>query len=709
MTTPLVIAALGLLVPVPEQARILTGGPLVAWNCLCMAILAPYIIVLFLGLGFFVVRASDERLASAEFYLLQFFAGAALAIFTGVGLGAASLLTPWITIPFCVIVVGWYLAQPRPALGTPRSPEAYLLAGLLGLSALVLLLVKGLLLDVATGDVPHLYLPLLADLHDRQTILLDPESPKLFWFLLVRGHGADMLLVSFAGPYVHQVLSIIYLLSVAALVHQIVARIATGWVLPGCAALIALWSSFIGLETGRFHYEVGAFLLFICWAGLLLVTKGAPAAATRALLLSVIAVGVIVPQAELLAAMFLTVSAGIAWFVAGLRGATIPLGIAIAGIISAALSLALNQLYLGIAEVNPSSVFVPFANVERFNQVSSMDLMAYVNNAQGIKYVGSSVAEIQAAAARLWTVLSALLFSADPIFYVLFIVGSAGLLCSEGPGWDRSDGNGPFIIGLGLSMASVLGLLTITSHGSLERMLSVRSVSTAIAAVILGVALAGLARRLGLARSLPRVATVLVIILAVVTAASQHREITRSRIARAWAFVSGRTGLVGASPAIGHLDPRLCLEVASHVPEDWRILPVNSALRFLPTCAYSPLLPSGKVVETLHPVFLPKYREVLLGPPQVAMEALRRYNVNAFYVENEKLDFFAHGQSPLFDEGSLRRNLDVLYVGPGYTLLTWKGEGAALTESQISSITALRERSRVVVREYWEGISALRR
>lgn len=713
MTAPFLVAALGLLVEVPPDVQFFSGGPLVVWNSLCLAVLAPYVVVAFVGMGALLVRPLDEGndLDAADLLMLQFFGGAALCVLIGVCLGAAGLLFPWISIPFLTGIIAWHFARQlaRPSRGrwTPSTAAEWLLVGLLGLSAVGLLLVKGIVLDATRGDIPQLYLPLLADLQNRHSLWLDPEQPKLFWFLLGRGHGADMLLVSFGGPTAHQVLSVVYLLSIAALVHRMAARLTTGWILPGCAALIAMWSSFIGLETGRFHYETGAFLLFVCWAGPLYATTKARAI-FRALVPAVMSIAIMVPQAAIIATAFLMAGAGAGWFAHGPRGIVRPLGVAAIGLGTAALSLLVNQIYLGIAEVNPIGVFMPLMNVERFRQISSLDLMVYVNNAQGIKYAGFSLLDIVAAAERFRAVLSSLFLAGNFWTYPAFIVACAVLLDVR-----RPRDKGPFIAGLGLSLLAIVSLITLTSHGSLERMLAFRSVATSLIAVSLIVPLAAVFRRHKLQdrfASLPSaiVAISLATLVATVVARSQG-EITRARLQGALAFVTGRIGLVGTSPSFGDLDSRRCGEVSRHVPPGWRILPVNSALRFLPTCAESPLLPSGRVIDTLHPVFLPDYGDVLLGPTPVSIAALRRHDVNAFYIESDRLDFWAQGQSPLFDSDSIQRNLDVLHVGADYILLTWKGLGVQISDRQVAAITELRNRSRVTEgsREYWDGIAAL--
>ena len=119
---------------------------------------------------------------------------------------------------------------------------------------------------------------------------------------------------------------------------------------------------------------------------------------------------------------------------------------------------------------------------------------------------------------------------------------------------------------------------------------------------------------------------------------------------------------------------------------------------------------TGRVVETLYTPFNRDYGTVLIGPVDDAMEALKARNINAFYVENNDLAFWAQGQSPLFDANSLRANFMALHEDPNYILLGWRdGANGELTDEQIGRITDLRELSRQSsgVGSYYVGIRDL--
>lgn len=60
IAAPLLVAALGLLIKVPADVLYLTGGRIVAWNSFCLVVLAPYIVLAFIGLGSTYVDAGED-------------------------------------------------------------------------------------------------------------------------------------------------------------------------------------------------------------------------------------------------------------------------------------------------------------------------------------------------------------------------------------------------------------------------------------------------------------------------------------------------------------------------------------------------------------------------------------------------------------------------------------------------------------------------
>ena len=198
--------------------------------------------------------------------------------------------------------------------------------------------------------------------------------------------------------------------------------------------------------------------------------------------------------------------------------------------------------------------------------------------------------------------------------------------------------------------------------------------------------------------------------LAVGLAYVQQGSEMKARFLDTVTYISGQRDPETAARLLGGLSSRRCEEVSAHVPVGWVILPVNGALSFTPACAFSPFLPEGRVVETLYTPFNRDYGTVLIGPVDDAMEALKAQNINAFYVENNDLAFWAQGQSPLFDANSLRANFIALHEDPNYILLGWReGANGEMTDEQIGRITDLRELSRQSsgAGSYYDGIRDL--
>lgn len=661
------ISALGLQVPIPAEVLLITGGNWVIWRSACMTGLAVCIPIFFVGVGSW-TRTND--------LLVRFFVGAALTNLVGVALGAFSLLIPVVTIPF--FVMGVFAAK----IDTPHvksikgvSLPILALGAVIVITAAATFLVKGIAFD-RQSDVAQLYFPMLDAARTRHTFWLDAEAPKLYWFLLTRGRGASLFFSSIAGGGVQQILSVIYLGALTGTVYSCVLMIVPRErLLALCAALIALLSAVSLQTTGRMHLEIGAFLLFIMWGS---------ARGGRELLwplvIVVAAVGIMVPQAAVLPALILAI--------AGIRKYA---GLICLSLASGVVSFGVNQLYLGIAEVNPSAVFLQFVNEPLFLKWSSLELMAYVNNAQGIAYGEGVISRAEA-------ILLAL-FKTDAWWvYPAFVI--AGGLFIQRP--ERIDWRVASL--LGLMFAAICLLLSFSSHGSLDRMLSFRSVVAPLVAVVMA---AALARYLSIQSITKRLGLWCVAGLAMVVAMSQGNSVLD--VAR---LESSAKVAVGIVDPVTYLDPRRCQEVDRLVPEGWKILPVNSALNFMPACAESPLLPAGRVIESLYPIFFKNYADVVVGPAEKTEDVLRRLAVNAFYFERNDLVFWAHGHSPLFDRATMAARLGVLHEGTDYIVLTWKElSNAALTEAQLDELDELRRKSRSApaTREYWVGVDALRR
>ncbi len=728
---PFLAAAAGVLHSPDLVERNITGGFHVAVVSGSMLLFAPYIVLFIMALGTAVFHPRNNSLPPSDMLLLQFFCGASLATFIGVGLGAIGLLTPAVTLPIMVLVLAAYFAYPKTpsnlraafSIPTRRGVARWVLVALW--SILVVTMIRFLLMEglVPEGgaDITQLYAPLLQEMQKTGSLWLNESSPRLFWFLLGRGRGVDMMMVSLGGSLAHQVVSVLYMAAIIGITYRWAYRLVPStkqWadlrpILATSVALIAAASQLTSESTGRFHFETGAFIFFVAWAGFLMVIVPGGKTLFPGIALALVALSCMVPQAQA-AVIGILVLVGIVGYLKVGRVALVrPALLAAIAAGSAALSLLWNWLYVGIPEVNPFAVFKHLVNGQRFEQFSSMELLTYVNNAQGITYAEPGLVGALSIVSRLPGEMIDSLPVVPNLALLVGIIAFVGLFVTLGPR-QRECHTKPrrlFTVGLVLLVLALAAILAFTSHGSVERMLAFRAVLGPLLLVALAVAVSGRLAVRSFSRCTRNTATSLIVGgLAVGLAYVQQGSEMKARFLDTVTYISGQRDPETAARLLGGLSSRRCEEVSAHVPVGWVILPVNGALSFTPACAFSPFLPEGRVVETLYTPFNRDYGTVLIGPVDDAMEALKAQNINAFYVENNDLAFWAQGQSPLFDANSLRANFIALHEDPNYILLGWReGANGELTDEQIGRITDLRELSRQSsgVGSYYDGIRDL--
>ncbi|MGB7542987.1 MAG: hypothetical protein WA373_14955 [Burkholderiales bacterium] len=421
LTAPAAAAALALQAEVPFRAMLFEGGARVFVGNLSEAVLFPYVAVIMLALGTLFlprpVRADDNRVAELDVQLVRFFSGAALLVLLGFGLGLARLLYPWVTIPiFCGILyvyflwnpdfvrhaVAWIFARDESiAHADGRDPFAQDVSALLRLAMLLvvlfLLLVKGIFLQLFISDDIQLYYPYLAEIRLQHGIWLDPAHPVYSSFLIGRGNGAHLFFASFTNQFFGQVLSIVYLVAIALVMHRAVSLMVPAdsdsalWrtareILPDCAMLLALVSPILSIDVAKYHLQTSAFVTFLSWSSLLFLLTG-PAQARwlfRMLLPVAIAIPIMLPQYQAMATVSLAIAAIAVHLVRGKAAARHCLILLGAGLLAMSGSLLFNQFYIGVAELNPASLFLKFGTPERLRQWTSPELFQYLNLTQDV-------------------------------------------------------------------------------------------------------------------------------------------------------------------------------------------------------------------------------------------------------------------------------------------------------------------------------------
>ncbi|MGB7542989.1 MAG: hypothetical protein WBM28_13370 [Burkholderiales bacterium] len=420
-TAPALLAALVLPAEPPYAEMLFSGGTQVLVTNVCVAVLFPYFGVFMLALGTLLLpaplRATGAGLAGLDVEVLRFFGGAAILVIAGFALGLASLLRPWVTVPiFCAVLYLYFLRNPRLAarLGSwvaardLRSPSGmpgaslrycgiFLRAAICAL-VLFLLLTKGILVNLYTSDVIQLYFPYLAEVRYRHGIWLDPAHPVISDFLIGRGNGVHLFLASFTNQFVIQLVSLVYLVAISLVVHRIIYRLmppeggAVDWsaargLLPDCALLVALTTPVLSIEFAKYHMQTGALLMFLGWGALLFLFTDASEGKWlfRMLLPVAIVIPLTLPQYQALAMVILAVAAFAVALCRGVGAAKYHLWLAVAGSIATIGSLAFNQLYVGIGELNPAFLFLRYADLDRLQKWTSVELIQYVSFAQDIR------------------------------------------------------------------------------------------------------------------------------------------------------------------------------------------------------------------------------------------------------------------------------------------------------------------------------------
>ena len=425
LTAPALIAALLMQWPAEFSELLLTGGWTALRVNLCLTALFPYFGVFLLALGTLLLPPPPRmqvRLPSsdADVELTRFFAGTGTLVVVGFLLGAAQLLRPWITIPIFVGVIFLYFARSRDLLAhvgnwlrvkdasdislgsTDRAKGVWRLTALIRWASVAVvgyvLLTKGIVVNLISSDLMQLYFPYMAEVRLQHGIWLDPHHPVFSDFLIGRGNGGYLYFTNFTNPYATQIVSAVFFVALAITVSRIVRSLVprplvrSSWdtvrlVFPSCAMLLAISSPIMGIELGKYHLHTAAILVFFGWsaARVVLLYQDEARWQLRGLLPLAAAIPIMLPAYWAFATAYLTITAGVA-LVCRRRNLLPRFALLmIVGCVATAGSLALNQLYIGIAGMNPYFLFVRFLDAERLAQWTSVDSIVYLNLTQDVK------------------------------------------------------------------------------------------------------------------------------------------------------------------------------------------------------------------------------------------------------------------------------------------------------------------------------------
>ena len=343
------------------------------------------------------------------FWILSFFIGTGLLTIIGFILGLLKLLYSWITIPFFIIVLynfltsthsktlykdikGWICADKNK---DTSKIFAILLRFTIIISLLLIVLSKGILIELFKDGGLHQYFAYFAETRLNHSTWMDPSHPIIYDYLMGRGQGVYLFITSFTNEYMIQLIGVIFLFSLGMLSREFIKVLITNsidknertsiiHVIPDIVFLLVVTSPILQMETARFHIETGAFFLFLAFTSSLIILYQKENC--NFLIYSQIPVLIGFPITSpifLGFEIFISFVLFVFLVFEKRRGAILLLiKSTIIASTSSAISLLLNWLYVGIPEVQPYQLFKRFIIPERLQYWSSEELMYYLNSSQ---------------------------------------------------------------------------------------------------------------------------------------------------------------------------------------------------------------------------------------------------------------------------------------------------------------------------------------
>ena len=406
--TPAILAALRMQTEISFSTMLFNGGKECFQVNLCFLVLFFYAFLFMHALGTFFLPdppfMKKPFLVAFDVDLIRFFGGASILSIFGFILGLLKLLIPWVTIPiFCGVLYIYFLRSPdifnrfwnwltaRNINSSPLRPFIVTVNSIILLLILYILLVRGILPDLTSSDVMQLYFPYFAEVRLLHGTWIDPVHPIIYDFMIGRGMGVYLFFTSFTNQFFIQIIGVIYLVSIALVVYQFIFLIIphdtekSNWIgirhiLPACAAVMALASLIFITETGKYHLQTGAFLIFLSLNSLrfLFLDTKQSKWLFKVLVPVIIAMPIAFLQSEFFIVVILFAAAFTIYLKRGSRFAKYCVFLIIIGSTATIFSLLFNQLYIGIAALNPASFFLKFANFEKLNRWTSVELINYI-------------------------------------------------------------------------------------------------------------------------------------------------------------------------------------------------------------------------------------------------------------------------------------------------------------------------------------------
>jgi hypothetical protein len=760
----------------PPNAHLLLfgGGKRDGLFGLAMFALVPLLVVVQIGLGAALANRFAAAGAPSEPWLL-WLSGSALLSLIGVAIAAASLINPWVSGTALVLGVAYAAATGActDALrrltawtrleGISSNRPAFAAVRLGIIAALVMIGLRAATGELNDTDVVQFYWSWFNEVRHLGGISLSAELPLLD-FAPGRGNGTYLLLAGVAPGLVSHAVSATYCAMFAVALRTFLLRTAVDAPLPlrsltlltgDLACLAALWMLPGFVAFGKYHLQFAAWALGFLLACLQIANDDddAMAKANRRLAMPLavaIAVGLAQFEAFIVPVLALAVvAAPMKW-----QSTRRLYPLLVAGLASAALSLAANWLYLGIPDYNPFPLFERFIIEPRFSLWTSRLQQYYINYIQGgaltfkagdgvsawrelrsllggiyanlapiviglagllgVAIVASFPALRRSPQRILQLLLGALLgyalyrLSLRMAFYdlalapainrmVLYALASVAYLGAVRP--FRDSAARPFLLGLLGYWLICAAFILVFHSGSMERLMRhadvvfVGLLLVALVYVIERISAVAVVVRIGeRARRFHLCKSAAVPLLLAVGAAFSFRA-----AASAWAvdppghLLASTLGLQGR--AAGLTNPMAKFERCDEIA---RSVPADArvlslnAYTAMDYCSNTVLLPRTMIVLPHASDFARELATSAFADADTVEQTLRRMHIDYFLVLKGDSEFWASGLSAPFRPEELARRFDLLEETSSFYVLTWRGAGRPIPPQALAAISEWR-------------------
>ncbi len=726
--------------PLEYKDLVITGGVPIIIYYLSLIFLFPGLLLFVVSLGTIFLPhnkiSQNSDLSELDIQTIRLGLGFSCLIILGFVFGLLHLLTPTVTVPVFLAVSYHYVyrcykkqyvrssksndinffssgSEKQKVLPTIIKVLVFLLRIVALLIFAILVYTKGMVPEV-NNDILSFYYPFFNEVKFLHGIWLDKVHPMPISFLVFRGQGGYFFLTNLIGVYAMKMISVIYAGFIALIIHRICNKFLliikndrliwriVQYLVPECALVIALLLT-APMDFARLHLQEGAYILFISWVIMLLILADNKVAKRLFLVLVPVIISVSIffafLQSLIIALLIFTVLLYIVIKPQGnFQNIKYFWWLLLLSVVTSVFSLLLNQIYIGIPDLNPISIFKHLINSDRFSQWSSLDLIQYVYRAssqEGGIHINLDILMVLRAAVfaskrtilmffspLINAILTWVCVALQSLVAIFAIKTKMQKIEREKHGLYISK---PIIFFLLFYWGYfwILSFINIYINiGSLARVLEFQSIYRALSYVVLVSWLLSLLYKTAklIGQAIPRFgksqdfflygALLIILVFFMGTGVDVERGLIPSLQLKNLSTVNNSWN----NPTT-QTDFMRCLKISDTLPTGEKLLPLNGILLKAHFCSESLILPRASFIGTLDPPFAPDYGVVLRGSAKESKEILLENNVNYFLFFTDQYDFWGPGFSQIFSINNLQESFDIYYQGPDFLIITWRGMG----------------------------------